>query len=200
MKRISVVIIGLAAFCAASQAAPLTPTITLIPSDGNVSAPPGMAAGWGFTLTNTDMSDWVVLTGSSFTGSTTYGSYVDYLSMPGAPLYVAGPPPESSTVMQNWDATSNPPLGVGEFDINATAPPGASIPGDIIVHYSVFSQDPNDPNFNPDTSTVVADAMVQLPVDITVSAAAPEPATFGLFLSAALPVIFWRSRSAKRRR
>jgi hypothetical protein len=135
-----------------------------------------------------------MLTGSEFTGSEIYGNYVDYLSLPTAPQYVAGPAPENSTVTQTWDFPLQ--LGLGEFDINPTALPGADITGNIVVHYSVFSQDPNDPNFDPDTSTVIADATVSDSVQIQVS---PEPASLVMMSTALLGLGFacWR-RSARR--
>jgi|SRR5579884_954344 len=185
MKRLIVGVAFAAVFSALSFAAP---TLTLLPSGGQVGGIPGSTAGWGFVLTNPD-SNWVVLTGSSFTGSTVFGNYVDYLSMTGAPLYVAGPFPETATVTQSWNPSTTPPLGLGEFDINSTAPPGTSIPGNIIVHYSVFSQDPNDPAFNPDNSTVVADATLSVAADVNV---VPEPATLSLLAGGALVIMFRR--------
>jgi hypothetical protein len=161
-----------------------------IPSNGVVSGSDGAVVGWGFGVTEVNPNDWLVLTGSSFTGSTLNGSYLDYLSLPTAPLYVAGPAPESSFVTQSWIESSQ--LGLGEFDIGAVASPGP-IDGNIIVHYSVFSQDPNDPNFDPDTDTVIADATFSEPVEIDVLATVPEPAVFGLVL-AALAVIVWCHR------
>jgi len=184
---------GMAIVAAAvAMAAPIPPTITLIPSDGSVSAGPGGVVGWGFTLTNNDPSDWVVLSGSEFTGSMVDGTYVDYLSLPSAPLYVAGPSPESSTVTQNFDASSM--LGVGEFDINSTAAPGP-ITGNIVVHYSEFSQDPNDPMFNPDTATVIADATLTNPATVNV---VPEPGMVSLVLVGGVPVMFGFYRRRRR--
>jgi len=194
MKAVCLTAVITMLLAAVAMAAPIPPTLTLIPSDGSVAGGPGGVVGWGFTLTNTDPSDWVVLTGSEFTGSTVYGNYVDYLSLPTAPLYVAGPAPESSTVTQDWDPSSNPPLGVGEFDINSTAAPGP-ITGDIVVHYSEFSQDPNSPTFDPDTSTVIADATLTNPATINV---VPEPAMLSLLLVGAVPLTIGQYRRRKR--
>ena len=180
MKRITLAIVIAAVFAACAQAAAI-PTLTLLPANGQVAGLPGTVVAWGFTLTFTDPSDWVILTGSEFTGSPVYGTYVDYLSLATAPLYVAGPAPESSTVQQAWVSSSM--LGVGEFDINSTALIDAVIKGNIVVHYSVFSMDPNDPNFNPDTSTVVADATLSEAAQITVT---PEPSSLLLMLSGVL--------------
>ena len=169
MKRI-VSTIGLAlAFAALACADPVLPVIQTLPASGNVAGPPGTVVGWGFTLSYAG-ADWVVLNDSNFTGSTVFGSYVDYLTLGNAPLYVVGPAPESSSVTQAWNPASNPKLGLGEFDINSTAPPGTVISGNIAVDYSLFSQDPNNLNFDP--GSFVSAGTLDAPVQIT---AAPEP-------------------------
>ena len=183
MRQITSIFLLSAAFIICAHAAPV-PTITLLPASGNVAGPPGSVVGWGFTFTYNAPADWAILTGSEFTGSPVYGTYVDYLSQATAPLYVAGPPPESATVQQAWNPSATPPLGVGEFDINSTAAVGAQIAGDITVHYAVFSQDPKSLDFDP-SSVVVPDATISIPADVTVS---PEPATFWMMSAALLPL------------
>ena len=192
MKPIGLSFFVAAVFVACAQSAPVpAPTLTLIPLNGQVAGAPGSVIGWGFTLTYSASSDWVVLTGSNFTGSPVYGTYKDYLSLPNAPLYVAGPAPESSTVQEAWNSFSNPPLGLGEFDINTTALVGAKITGNIVVHYSVFTQDPNDPTFDPDTSTAVADATLAAPAQVNVS---PEPSSLWMMSAVLIPLAWagWR--------
>jgi len=162
------------------QAAP-TPTITVTPASGTVAALPGGLVGWGFTLNYSATSDWVVLTGSEFTGSTVYGNYTDYLSSPTAPLYVAGPAPEASSITQAWSSASQ--LGLGAFQFNSAALPGAVIAGNIVIHYSVFSADPNNPAFDPGVDTVVADATV---TDAVKAVVTPEPGPFALLCAGAL--------------
>ena len=173
MKRVLLPACLLALFTTATYADTLS--LTTLPLGGSISALPGGIAGWGFTLTDTT-ANYVILNDSFFTGSTTFGSYVDYLVLPGAPIYVAGPSPESSTVSQPWTPASTPPLGLGEFDINSTAPPGTVISGQIGVDYTLFSQDPNDPNFDP--GSFVSAGQFFAPVTITVSTSTvPEPAS-----------------------
>ena len=182
MKRALLPACCLAVFTTASYAS--TVSLTTLPASGSVSASPGGVVGWGFTLTDADPADWVVLNDSFFTGSTTFGNYVDYLVLPGAPLYVAGPSPESATVSQPWAPASIPSLGLGEFDINSTAPPGTVISGNIGVDYTLFSQDPNDPNFDPDS--FLATGQLFAPVTITLtSPAVPEPA-WGFLIDAGI--------------
>jgi len=155
-----------------------TLTIDTIPSSGDVSGYPGTVVGWGITLTDTG-SDWVVLNDSYFTGSQVNGTYVDYVA---SNFYVAGPSPESPTLMESWN--SGTMSGLGEFDLNATAPPGLLISGDINVDYSLFSQDPNNPDFDPDSfvSSGTLSAAVQIQ-------SLPEPASIGL-VGLALPLLF----------
>src|ERR1039458_3067420 len=74
MKRITLAILIAAAAAAGAQAATI-PTLTLLPVSGNVAGLPATAVGWGFTLTFSDPSDWVILTGSAFTGSPVYGTH-----------------------------------------------------------------------------------------------------------------------------
>lgn len=198
MKQIKLAFLIAATLAACAEAAPIpVPRLTVLPASGSVSGNPGTKVGWGFTLTYSAPSDWVVLTGSEFTGSPVYGNYVDYLSLSNAPFYVVGPTPESTTIAEAWNASSNPPLGLGEFDLNSTALGGANIAGNLIVHYSVFSQDPNSPTFDPDTSTVVADATVTEAAQVNVS---PEPASLWLMGAGLAPLAWagWRKRRAQR--
>lgn len=191
MKRVILAaLIGMAlAMCALADPVPI-PTVTTIPASGDVDGGPGAVVGWGFGLTYAASSDWVLLTGTEFIGSEVNGAYVDYLSLASAPLYIAGPAPESSNVSQAWDESLQ--LGLGEFDINATAPPETDISGDIVIHYSVFDVDPNDPSFDPGSDTVVTDATVSDAVNVLVT---PEPASWILLIGAALvPVLFSRRR------
>ncbi len=176
MKRIFLYTLIAVSFVGGAYATPV-PTITLTPAGGTVSGKPGSVVGWGFSLNYAGTSDWVVLVGSEFTGSTVYGTYVDYLA---SAFYVAGPAPESSTVSQTFVPASQ--LGVGEFDIKSTALPGASITGNLLIYYDIFSQDPNSPNFDP--NSFVEESTVNDAVDIQV--AAPEPSTEALLLGGAM--------------
>jgi hypothetical protein len=193
MKRITLILLLAATFAACAQAGTLS--LTLLPTSGAISGKAGTVVGWGFTLTNSESPDWVLLTSSNFTGSTIYGSYVDYLSLVNAPLYVAGPSPESSTFSVSWNPSSNPPLGLGEFDINSTALPGAIIAGTIQVGYDVFSQDPNDPSFDPGSFITSGTLSASAEVGVV-----PEPASLLTMCTALLPLAFAGLRRRKARR
>jgi len=170
-----------------------TLTLATLPASGNVGGDPETVVGWGFILTDTSSTDWVVLNDSYVSGSLatgTYGTYADYLTLPTAPFYVAGPAPESSTVDQPWVPSNSPPLGLGEFDLSATAPVGLVLSDDINVDYTVFSQDPNSQSFDPDTS-FVSSGTFSVPVEVQ---SLPEPASMALVGVALLPLLLavWR--------
>ena len=152
------------------------PILQLNPSGGLIAGSPGATIGWGFTLTNS--SDYLVVTGSSFTPPSLYGVYQDYIGTYN--LLVVGPSPESPVVSQSFSSTFL--SGVGAFTINSTAPFGAAVTGDLVVHYSLFSQDPNTPNFDPITSLLVTDASISQPTAVDV---VPEPCSLFLLLTAA---------------
>jgi hypothetical protein len=125
--------------------------------------------GWGYTLTNT--ADFLVVTGASFTPSSLYGSFQDYISA--FNFIVVGPSPESPSVSQAFNPGTHG--GVGAFTVSSTAPSGIAITGNIVLNYSLFSQDPNAPNFDPGASLLVADATISAPAVVNI---VPEPATF----------------------
>jgi len=172
MRRIALTLI-LAAFAVCAHADNLQ--LTLVPASGDVGGTPGTAAGWGFTLTDTT-SNYIVLNDSYFIGSPIYGSYLDYIA---SQFYVAGPAPESSAVIEPWNQSAL--LGVGEFDLYATDPLNSVTTGTIFVDYSLFSEDPNNPNFDP--GSFVSSGTFSDSVKIT---ATPEPSTWMLML---LPLV-----------
>jgi len=124
-----------------------------------------------------------------------YGNYVDYLALPFAPMYVAGPSPESASVTQAWNPAPSPPLGLGEFDINPTAA-FVPVPGSIGVDYTVYSQDPNNGSFDPDTAFVsTGQVFASVQVDII-----PEPGSFSTVGGAILALAGFAFLSTRRAR
>jgi len=144
------------------------PVLTLAPGSGSLSGLPGTTVGWGLTLANP--TDFLVVTGASFTPAplTFFGSFEDYIST--GPLIVVGPDPESPVLSQDFDVAAR--TGVGAFHIAPTA--AGSISGAIVINYALFSRSPNDPDFNPDTDLLVADAALRAPATVSI---VPEPAT-----------------------
>ncbi len=172
--------VALAALLTATANA--TPTLSLLPSSGTASGAPGAVVGWGFDFGNTYASDWVVLDDSFVTGSLstgTYGNYVDYVVNQ---FYVVNP---SSSLMVDFNqSTGN---GTGEFDIAKYVPP-VQITGNINIDYSVFSQNPNDPNFDPASFVTNGTAGAAAAVQVT-----PEPAPILLLGVALLALLLARA-------
>jgi hypothetical protein len=172
MKRFLVALtLAVTAGAIGAHASPFS--LTLTHAGGEEFGPAGSAVGWSFSVTDTSPSDWIVLDDSSLTISPVYGTYTDYIA---SQFYVAGPSPESTTIISPFDQSAQ--TGTGEFDLFASDPLGASFSGTINVDYSVFSQDPNDPNFDPDTS-FIGNGTFKDPVSVTVT---PEPPTWALLI------------------
>ncbi len=163
------------------------PVLTLIPT--TASAQPGGVTGWGYDITNPDPTNYVVLNDSFVTGGLStgiFGNYVDYIV---SNFIVIGPNGDTGPVAFDRASLS----GVGEFDFNAVVPPFTRVSGTINIDYSLFSQNPNDPNFDPGSfvgsGTFSADAAAQI---------VPEPGSGALTGLAVLAVAFlaWRRSDA----
>ncbi len=165
---------GLFGICAQA-----TVSLQLAPSGGVVSGMPGSMVGWGFSLTNN--ADYLVVTGSSFVPASLYGTYQDYISTDN--FIVVGPSPENTTVSQLFDPVAL--TGVGAFTIDSTAPDNISIGGNLVIDYSLFSQDPNNPAFDPG-SLITADGVISAPAKVNIT---PEPAPVLLTIIGALALL-----------
>ncbi len=187
--RHTVLTLVAALFTATAYSAPL-PVFGIFPS-GTVSGSPGTVIGWGYDITNNDPSNWMVLNDSFVTGGLstgTFGTYQDYIA---SGFIVIDPSSTTGNVAFSQGST-----GTGEFDIHNFVPP-MTITGGISIDYSVFSQDPNSPSFDP--GSLVSSGTVSAVADAQVGGV-PEPASimltcFGLLL---LVVAGWR-RSVTRR-
>jgi len=157
---------------------------------GTVGGAPGATVGWGFTLTNT--TDYLLVTGSQFspTPLAFFGSYQDLVGA--GPLVVLGPSPEPQSITEAFNLSLG--TGLGAFRIAPTA--AGQLSGQLILHYALFSVDPNSPTFNPDTDLRVADAQVSSAVSVNVFA--PEPASF-LLVAPGLFAAYRRKRLLGRR-
>jgi len=185
MKLIVLAAVFTAALTSANAAT--APTFTLMPAVA--SGQPGTVTGWGYDITNTDPANFLVLDDSNVSGGLstgTFGTYVDYVA--------------SNFIVINPGASTGPvnfslgTAGVGEFDLVQFLPPNTKITGAINIDYSMFSQDPNSPNFDPGSfitsGTVSADAAVQV---------VPEPGTAFLLAAASLALgLAFRGRCGAR--
>lgn len=168
-KAIMTLILGVGVVVAV-QADPL---FTLLPPSGAVAGNPGSTVGWGFSLTNT--TDYLLVTGAAFVPNPSpFGTFTDFISA--VNFIVVGP--GQTTVTQAFDPIAE--TGVGEFQIAKFVPQGTSINGHIVIDYSLFSQNPNDPNFDPN-SLLVADAQLFAAASVRV---VPEPSSLVLLAGA----------------
>jgi len=171
-----------------SAYADTVPTLNLLPSIAGGKA--GTVTGWGYDITNTDPIDFLVLNDSTVSGGLstgTFGTYIDYIA---SNFIVIGPGLDTGPV--NF---SQGVAGIGEFDIVAFVPPNLRIPGAINLDYSLFSQDPNNPNFDP--GSLVASGTVSASTAVQV---VPEPGTGLLMAGASLALgLVWRGRRGARR-
>jgi hypothetical protein len=188
IMRSVVLAAGLAVLVSVSVNAGPLQTLTLSPSGGTVSGLPGAVVGWGYDITNLDPNNWVLLDDSFVSGglaSGTFGGYVDYISSD----FLAIDPSSSTGPVGFSQGTA----GAGEFDIDQFVSV-STITGDVNIDYSVFSQDPNSPTFDP--SSFVSNGTLTAAAEVDV---APEPAPF-LTMSIAL-LLFggagWLRRKAK---
>lgn len=169
-------------------------SLTLIPISGDVAGGPGAVVGWGFTLTDTVADEWVVLADSYVGGALNTGvsgNYVDYVS---SQFYLAGPSPESPTLVVPWvQGAPGTGQGTGEFDIFATAQPETLITGTINIDYDLFSDDPNDPNFDPGADFIGSGTFT----DTASVLVTPEPSSWLMLLSALLAAFVLAARRRK---
>ena len=179
MKRILFAAV-LTAFATSAYAAPV---LNLIPTVAGGFA--GGVTGWGYDITNPDPTNFLVLNDSFVTGGLStgvFGNYVDYIA---ANFIVIGPNGDSGPVAFNRGTLA----GVGEFDFNAVVPPATRVTGAINIDYSLFSQDPNDPNFDPGSFVGSGTVSAAGEADIV-----PEPAP-GLLIGLGLLLValaLWR--------
>jgi hypothetical protein len=153
------------------------PVLTLIPTVAGGFA--GGVTGWGYDITNPDPTNFLVLNDSFATGGLStgvFGHYVDYIA---ANFIVIGPNGDSGPVAFNRSTMA----GVGEFDFNAVVPPNTKVPGTINIEYSLFSQNPNDPNFDPGSFVSSGTASAAAEADVV-----PEPGS-GVLVGASLLLV-----------
>jgi hypothetical protein len=139
----------------------------LIPSNGTVSGLPGFLVGWGYSLTNTDPSNWFLSTAmnsDSFSNGTPTLLFDFPILAPGAMLSEPFDPSKS--------------IGIFELQWDPSAPVGFVNSGNFVLRGQSWDGDPlTGGNF-------IADAPdISLSYAATVSSSAssvPEPSTFVL--------------------
>jgi len=179
-----------------SWSAYATPTFTLLPPD--VTGYPSQTVGWGFSITNTSDTDWVVVTNSffcelggdpNFTDCTTnpfgptLGVYTDYSGQDG--IFLAPFEQGTDSFTSFPFSPGNPGNGVGQYAIFGNAKPGTDT-GNVFLTYNLYLGDPRTGGA-PDTANDPGNLEVSAGATVTVLPA-PEPATF-LLIGGSLAIL-----------
>jgi hypothetical protein len=151
-------------------------SMVALPPGMDLIALPGSTALWSVEVTND--TGYMVPTSFQYLTLDPAGSFTDiFLSLfvvvgPGGTLPVLGP-----------------------YDIDAAATPGFVSVGKLMLSYDLFSVDPNDPLFNPDTDLMTSGNTLDLDASVKIQDAGevPEPAT-GALLGLALACLALRGR------
>jgi len=148
---------------------------SLIPADGNVSGPPGSTVGWGYSLTNQSVTNWLVTTGLN-ADSFVFGTATALFDFPDlAP---------GTTASQSFNPTS----GVGLYELmwDASAPADFANFGNFTLSAEWWSGDPlNGGAFiqaAPDSSQAYFAGVSENVV--------PEPSTFTPLVTITLVILF----------
>ena len=159
---------------ALSGPAQATETMTLLPVNVTLAGLPSMTLGWGFTISSD--TNYLMVFDVSFGSTAGWGGFTGYTTDLGSFVVAPG---ESVTHAFNKGLQT----GVVIYYIHPDAVAGSVTSGTIDVTYGLFSVNPNDPLFNPDTDTVSLGNVFNNLASVTVmdASAVPEPSTFLLF-------------------
>ncbi len=174
---------------------------SLNPVNGEVSATAGATVGWGYSVTNSYSTYWVMLTKSeidltspaSVGTNASYSDYVQSLTIEAALLAPSGTLP-----VQAFDTGAL--TGTGSFSIDGAANTGDVATGSINLFFSTFDGDPTQGGTEIFASVQYPDVtpFVSQNVAITVQATAvPEPSTYALLCISLGVIGFARKKKGK---
>jgi len=160
-------------------------TFDLIPESGDVSGPAGSTVGWGYSITNESITDWL-LTTNLVSDSFLYGSPT--------PLFDFPEVAPGTTATESFDPVGL--AGLYQDVLNASAPAGSLDSGNFVLSAQWYDGDPfNGGNFiadAPDTNAAYSATVT--------GSAVPEPGSFlliaGGLLLLGIPGFWSRIRSA----
>jgi hypothetical protein len=156
---------GFLAFASQVPAASIWPT-TLQPATGEITAPAGGRAGWGYSITNEDTSLWLVpfnLDAGTFENGTPNSLFLLPIVAPGQTLDVP------------YDGIN----GLYEFTWDVGAPSGFANVGVFVISAEWYDGDPFGGG-----SFVSSAGVAELPYSITVAASTGVPEPGSLVLAA----------------
>jgi hypothetical protein len=173
-------------FIGSAHAVPVNLQISL--TDPVLAGAPGSTEEWTATLSDPiDLAagNSILITGSQFDDPcqgcvpppASVGTYTD---LAGLAFVVLAP---SGNCCGDPQSVSGEPIGT--FTFSSARLPGP-VSGFLEIDYAIFSGDPNDPSFNPDTQTVAPDVRAFVPVAVE---PVPEPASLLLVFIGAAAVL-----------
>lgn len=169
-------------------ASPLSADIlfSLLPSDGSVAGSPGSLVGWGYSITNTDPSNWFIstsLNSDSFSDGTP-SSLFDF------PILAPG-----QTATESFDPLNS--IGLFELQWDPTAPAGFVDSGDFILSGQWWDKDPfNGGNFIADAPDISFAYMASVSAP---AGSVPEPSSWWLVTAGlSLAARCWLQRRPKK--
>ena len=194
IRHLGIVLLSVAtlALCETAQAAPLTWTFDTIPSGGAISGAPGQTVGWGYSISNLDPSNWLVV--NSLTASSFISADPNPLGIFDFPI--VAPSTTVTTPYQQGIA------GLYEVTVKLV-PPVSFESGLFTVIADWFDGDPSD----VESVVVLSDQTKEAGYSLTISqpaASVPGPSTWLLLVAGAGVLAFLQTyipvRSHKRRR
>jgi hypothetical protein len=166
-----------------SLASPLSADIlfSLLPSNGNVSGPPGSLVGWGYSLSNTDPSNWFVSTNLN-SDSFSNGAPTSLFDFP-----ILSP---GGTETESFDSVNS--IGLFELQWDVGTPTGFVNSGNFVLSGEWWDGDPfNGGNFisNATDISLAYSATVTGPVS-----SVPEPRHIEFLILVLTAIVTWATK------
>lgn len=147
-----------------------TYTFSTLPASGDLSSPAGSTVGWGYSISNQSLTDWLVTIGLS-SGVFLNGTPNTLFDFP-----ILAP---NSSLSTSFDATNN--LGLYQFTWDTTAPAGFVNSGDFVLSAEWWTGDPSAGGSFLSTA-LDQSSPYSVNVPSQTPAPVPEPSTLSLFV------------------
>ncbi len=173
-----------AVVCAADP----TFTFSTVPLSGDISGAPGQTIGWGYSITNNDSSDYLVLTNldaGTFLNGSASGLFDFPILAPG------------ETVTESFDAGLQ---GLYELTWDPGAPDGFENSGEFTVTADWYDGDPLGTGSPIDGLTGITANQAYSASVVESSVATPEPSGIASVLACLLGIVILRSKALLKQR